>query len=380
MNGEPPTVALFCATFLRPEMLHIHRHVTGLKEFQPLVLTQKHEGDWPAPRVELVKRSPFRFLARAREKRTGHPWQISSGEVRRFRDLLQDAKLLHVFFGNVAIHLLPLLRHSPIPVVVSFHGSDVAGSMASPAYAAAVKELFQLAAVVPCRSGQLAARVAQLGCPPTKLRIMRTILPDIRFQLRQLPADGAWRIVQAARLVPKKGLFTALQAFSRFAERYPKATFTIAGEGPLYDDLRQRAIQLGISHQVHLTGFLPQIALKVLYETSHIFLHPSEIANGDVEGIPNAMLEAMATGLPVVATHHGGIPEIVEDGANGLLCAERDAPALAEALFRLAEDHPLYFRLSEKASSSVRDQFSAERQIAAIEEIYREAILAHSVS
>ena len=359
-------------------MLHIHRHVVGLKNFQPLVLTQKREGDWPAPRVELVKRSPFRFLARAREKRTGPPWQISPGEVRRFRELLQDAQLLHVFFGNVAVHLLPLLRQSPVPVVVSFHGSDVAGSMASPAYAAAVQELFQLAAVVPCRSEQLAARVAALGCPEKKLRIMRTILPDLPFQLRESPADGAWRVVQAARLVPKKGLLTALQAFARFSEKYPGSTFTIAGEGPLEQTLRQRAAQLGLARQVHFTGFLPQVALNALYASSHIFLHPSEIANGDVEGIPNAMLEAMATGLPVVATHHGGIPEIIENGVNGLLCAERDAPALADALCALASDHSLYFRLSENAASSVRAQFSAERQIAAIEEIYQQAILAHS--
>lgn len=359
-------------------MLHIHRHVTGLKTFQPLVIAQKCEGQWPVERLEVVKRSPWRFLARGQEKKTGKPWQISAGEVQRMRALLKNCQILHVFFGNVAVHLLPLLRECPVPLVVSFHGSDVAGSMASPGYAEAVKELFQYATVVPCRSEQLADRVAELGCPREKLRMMRTILPDIPFKTRTIPMDGKWRIVQAARLVPKKGLGTALKAFARFAGEYPEATFTIAGEGPLEETLRQQAQQLGIAHLVNFTGFLSQEALTALYADSHIFLHPSETAGGDVEGVPNAMLEAMASGLPVVATHHGGIPEVIQDGGNGLLCAERDAPAVAEALLRLAGAPSLYMHLSEKASSTVRAQFSAERQIAAIEEIYHKAILAHS--
>lgn len=375
-----PQAALFCATFLRPEMLHIHRHVTGLKTYEPLVIAQKCEGEWPVKRLEVVRRSPWRFLSRGREKKTGEPWQISEGETQRILELLKDCEVLHVFFGNVAVHLLPLLRKCPVPVVVSFHGSDVAGSMASPEYAEAVRELFALAAAVPCRSEQLAERVAALGCPQDKLRMMRTILPDIAFHERRPPMDGAWRVVQAARLVPKKGLATALKAFARFAGEYPLATFTIAGEGPLEEKLREEARNLGLADRVTFTGFLSQEALRDLYAGSHIFLHPSETAQGDVEGIPNAMLEAMASGLPVVATHHGGIPEVIQDGGNGLLCAERDAPAVAEALLRLAGATPLYARLSENASSSVRAQFSAERQIAAIEEIYREAVLAQSSS
>ncbi len=361
-------------------MLHIHRHVTGLKAFRPLVIAQKCEGEWPVERLEVVKRSPWRFLARGREKKTGEPWQISSGEVRRMRGLLGECELLHVFFGNVAVHLLPLLRECPVPIVVSFHGSDVAGSMISPGYAEAVRELFELAAVVPCRSEQLAERVAELGCPREKLRIMRTILPDIPFETRRTPTDGKWRIVQAARLVPKKGLVTALKAFARFAGQYPEATFTIAGEGPMDEALQREAQQLGIAERVNFTGFLSQKALSALFASCHIFLHPSETAQGDVEGVPNAMLEAMASGLPVVATHHGGIPEVIQDGANGLLCAERDAPAVAEALRRLVAAPTLYHRLSENASSSVREMFSAEGQIAAIEEIYQQAILAQSSS
>jgi len=359
-------------------MLHIHRHVTGLKNFRAVVLAQKRAGDWPAERVEVVRRSPWRFLARMAEKCTGHPWQISSGETERMLEFLRatDSRLLHVFFGNVAVHLLPLLRKCGIPVVVSFHGSDVAGTMASPGYAEALAEMFQLAAAVPCRSDRLAERVAQLGCPPEKLRLMRTILPDIAFPHRTPPSDDVWRIVQAARLVPKKGLATALRAFAAFTIQHPSSTFRIAGEGPLKDGLQSLAVELGVEDRVEFTGFLSQEALQELFALAHIFLHPSETVHGDVEGVPNAMLEAMAAGLPVVSTRHGGIPEVITDGQNGLLCAEKNVGETSAALLRLAGDPGLYRAISQNAALSVREQFSRDRQIAAIEKIYRDAILA----
>ncbi len=380
MGPTPPSVALFCATFLKPEMLHIHRHIVGLRSFRPVVIAQKREGDWPVDRIEIVKRSAGRFLARASERRSGRPWQISKTEAARILAVIEreSCALLHVFFGNIAVHLLPLLRRCPIPVVVSFHGSDVAGSMASDNYSDALAELFTLTTVVACRSEQLASKVARLGCPETKTRLMRTVVPDLPFIQREPPTNGAWQIMQAARLVPKKGLSTALRAFAGFGRQYPEAAFVIAGGGPMERELIKLAAELGVYDRVRFAGFLSQSALERLFLSSHIFLHPSETAAGDVEGIPNAMLEAMACGLPVVATRHGGIPEAIEHGRNGLLCAERDPDGVTAALLRLANDAVLYRTLAQQASASVHEQFSKERQVAAIEEIYGDAILAHS--
>lgn len=376
MNGNRPAVALFCATFLRPEMLHIHRQISGLRNFSPVVITQKREGDWAAERVEVVPRSPFRFVGREAERWLGTPWQITRAESERMLAIMRrtEASILHIFFGNVAVHMLPLIRRSEIPAVISFHGSDVAGRIASPAFERARREMFRHARLVLCRSEQLAEKVGALGCDASKLRIMRTVLPPVRRISRPPPADGAWQIVQASRLVRKKGIATALRAFAAFLKTHPQAKFTIAGEGPLEEELHGIASSLGIAGSVEFRGFLPQPALARLYESAHIFVHPSETVGGDVEGIPNSLLEAMASGLPCVATKHGGIPEVIQNGVTGMLCKEGDWQGISAALLRLADDPELNARVSVEGSEFVSGEFSAEKQIANIERLYREAM------
>ena len=357
-------------------MLHIHRQISGLKNFSPVVITQKREGDWDAERVEVVRRSAFRFVGRGAERWLGTPWQITRAEAERMRSIIRstEASLLHIFFGNVAVHMLPLIRLSEVPVVISFHGADVAGQIASPDFENARREMFQHARLVLCRSEQLAEKVGALGCEASKLRIMRTVLPPVRGFPRIPPANGGWHIVQASRLVRKKGIATALRAFAGFLKTHPKAKFTVAGEGPMEEELRGVALSLGISGNVEFTGFLSQAALARLYADAHIFVHPSETVGGDVEGIPNSLLEAMASGLPCVATDHGGIPEVIQNGITGLLCKEGDWQAISAALLRLADEPELHARVSMAGSEFVNKEFSAEKQIANIERLYSEAI------
>ncbi len=356
-------------------MLHIYRHLTGLRTYAPRVITQKLDGQWPGVPVEVIPRSTWRFLSRGIERWSGRPWQVGGSETRSILRLIasSETRLLHVFFGNVAIHLLPLLRRCQVPVVISFHGSDVTGSMASPAFASVRQEMFQRAALVLCRSQQLADRVAELGCDPAKLRIMRTVIPGIDFEERPPAADGQWHLVQACRLVPKKGLGSTLRAFAEFLRSHPQAKLTIAGEGPMDSELRKLATELGIAARVDFTGFLPQPQLADLLKSAHIFLHPSETIAGDVEGIPNSLLEAMASGLPAIATRHGGIPEVITDHETGLLCNEADPAALARAMSKLVSDRPLAARLARQGSDFVREEFSADRQIKNIEALYNEA-------
>ncbi len=373
------TVASYCTTFLKPEMLHIYRQVTGLREFETFVMTKSRDNaaTFPFDAVEVLPRPRINFVSRFYKK---YLRQLEPVFYRGEYDLLQSvlarrhADLLHVYFGHTGVHLLPFIRHWPGPTVVSFHGMDIMLRDREPGYNDRLRELVQTVPLVLARSESLARRLTELGADPSRIRLNRTGIPldEFPFVPRSAPTDGAWHLVQAARLIEKKGIDHALQAFATFKKSHPGATFTIAGDGRLRPALEQLATDLDLGESVRFAGFQTQPQLRALYERSHIFIHPSQTTDTlDQEGVPNAMLEAMATGLPVVATHHGGIPEAVTDGRDGYLTPERDATALAASLEKLTTT---YEQTSRRAADSVREKFSSTAAITALESHYREAI------
>jgi colanic acid/amylovoran biosynthesis glycosyltransferase len=227
------------------------------------------------------------------------------------------------------------------------------------------------------RSESLGRAIVEIGCAPEKIRVQRTGIPvdEIPFRERVWPNYGAWKFVQACRLIEKKGLKTSLRAFTQFAARYPLATFTIAGEGPLRDELEILAQELGIDSRVKFAGFVSQTELRELFYRSHIFLHPSEQgADGNQEGVPNSMLEAMVSGLPVFATEHGGIPEAIEEGKSGILVKETDPDALAHALLHAVAYPDQLATIAHNGAKSVRQKFEQTAHTRKLEDYYFEAM------
>lgn len=377
-------VASYCTTFLKPEMLHIYRQITGLRRWQTFVVTRERQCPelYPMPPdgVELLPKVRSHFVRRFWLKYVKkEPPIVYRGEYRVLAGVLErrQADLMHVYFGHTGVHLLPFLQRWPRPAVVSFHGMDVQTRAKDPSYETRLRALLPTVTLVLARSHSLLERLQELGCPADKLRLNRTGIPLDAFPFveRPMPAQGEWRVVQACRLIEKKGLDDALHAFAAFRRVFPRARFTIAGEGPLLGALEQLRDELGLGDAVRFAGFLKGEELARLYHASHLFLHPSRMtADQNQEGVPNAMLEAMATGLPVVATQHGGIPEAVRDGATGLLTAERDREALAQALLGLAQAPERWQDLGRAASADMAANFEAKAQVACLESLYDEAV------
>ena len=363
-------------------MLHIYRQITALRRVEPFVIAQKREeaARYPFDRIAIVGKPPTHFLRRFWFKQVREtPWQISSGEVERLIGLLAKikAELLHIYFGHIAVHLLPLIRAWEKPSVVSFHGADVMVDLDKPAYRAATQQMLEAVRLVLVRSDSLGRALINIGCPAGKIRLQRTGIPidEIPFRPREWPANGAWKFVQACRLIEKKGLRVSLRAFAQFAARHPGSTFTIAGEGPLRNELGSVAAELGIADKVFFPGFISQTQLRELFYQSHIFLHPSEVGgDGNQEGVPNSMLEAMASGLPVFATEHGGIPEAIENGRSGILVKERDAEALARVLLERTANPEGLGAIARNGSDMVRKRFEQSGQTRQLEDYYLEAM------
>ena len=380
-----PTVACYCQDFLKPDMQHVHRQIMSLSRWQPAVITQKreHADQFPFPderkRLKVLPPLPWRNLRRAWFRHVKRaPLVIPASRVHRliYESMRFDAKVVHIFFGHIGVQLLPFIAASPRPVVVSFHGADVGVDAERPAWRAALQQVFQRSVLILARSESLLDSLEKLGCPRQKLRLQRTGIPldAWPFLARPQPADGAWHFVQACRLVPKKGLRTTLQAFAEIAGRYPNSTLTLAGDGPLREALRHAAVSAGLADKVRFPGFLDQDALRRLIYSAHAFFHPSETpADGNREGVPNALLEAMASGLPILATQHGGIPEAVTHGASGHLVPEGDAPALAHAALDLLADASRYQTMSAAARAEVSTKFERGAQTAILESYYDEA-------
>lgn len=359
-------------------MFHIYRQITSLERVRPIVIAQKREQaeHFPFNRVYTVGKPATHFLRRFWFRQLlDAPWQISKVELDTLLRILSktEAQLLHIYFGHIAVHLLPLIRAWPKPTVVSFHGADVLVDMHKPAYRRATEEMLAAVNHVLVRSESLRRAVVDLGCEENRIDIMRTGIPlqEFPFRERSFPENGEWRFLQACRLIEKKGLSTSLRAFAEFSARYPASAMTIAGEGPLLEELQALARDLKIDNRVMFPGFVPQEKLRELLYASHIFLHPSETGrDGNQEGVPNSMLEAMASGLPVFATHHGGIPEAIENGISGVLVAERDHGALARSLLDAVQDRHLIAQLGRTGSQSVGEKFDQRTQVRKLEDVY----------
>jgi colanic acid/amylovoran biosynthesis glycosyltransferase len=359
-------------------MLHIYRQITALKRWEPVVITQKRENAdrYPFQAVYVVPKSPMHFLRRFWFKQVrDKPWQISNAELSALFAVLSEtqARLLHIYFGQIAVHLLPLIRAWKNPTIVSFHGADVMVDMNKPAYREATLQMLEAVKLALVRSESLRRALVSLGCAPEKIEVQHTGIPreEFSFRDRNFPKDGEWRFVQAGRLIEKKGLPVTLRAFAIFLQQYPNATLTIAGEGPLLDELQRLARELNVAEHVSFTDFVWQEQLRNIYYRSHIFLHPSQTGHdGNQEGIPNSMLEAMATGLPVFATNHGGIPEAIQDGVGGVLVPERDHDALARALFDAVHDPGRLSQVARNGAEGVRENFNLVTQAQRLDDIY----------
>ena len=210
-------------------MLHIYRQITGLKRCAPVVIAQKRENAErypfepvhivPKPRTHFLRRFWFRQL---RDK----PWQISDAELSELLSVLSEtrARLLHIYFGHIAVHLLPLIRAWKNPSIVSFHGADVMVDMNKPAYREATLQMLDAVTLVLVRSESLRRALVDLGCDPEKIEIQRTGIPleEFPFRDRAVPKNGEWRFVQAGRLIEKKGSAGNPPRFLNLFEATPK--------------------------------------------------------------------------------------------------------------------------------------------------------------
>jgi glycosyltransferase involved in cell wall biosynthesis len=177
-------------------------------------------------------------------------------------------------------------------------------------------------------------------------------------------------IFSARRLVYKNGIDTLIESAHLVARNNPDILFVVAGKGPSRKLIEDRTKELGIEDNIKLTGFVPDDLLPVYYDAADYFVLPS--ASG--EGLPLVLFEAMACGLPVIATTVGGTPEIINHMKNGVLVPPRNPEAIAEALSKLLAEEKLGQTIGEEAKKNVEDRFTWEENLRQLKETYNEFV------
>ena len=219
-------------------------------------------------------------------------------------------------------------------IVTTFHGLDITNYLES--FGKDVYEqLFDLGDLFLPISDLWKKRLIELGCDPNKIVVhhMGIDCDKFLFQPRSLNSNDRIRFVTVSRLVEKKGVEYAIRAIAKLANTHRNIQYSIVGDGPLKEELQQLTKELNVEETVKLLGWKDRQEVIEILNQADIMLAPSVTSkNGDMEGIPVGIMEAMAVGLPVVSTYHSGIPELIEDGVSGFLVPERNVEALTQKL------------------------------------------------
>ena len=187
------------------------------------------------------------------------------------------------------------------------------------------------------------------------------------------PADNGPIFLAVGRFVEKKAPYLTLLAFSKVVKEAPSSQLIMVGGGPLLGICRKLIEPLGLKDSVELLGPQPTEKIEQLMRQARAFVqHSLEADNGDSEGTPVAVIEAQMSGLPVIATRHAGIPDVVLDGVTGFLVEEGDVEGMASQMVRLAKDPVLAGRLGNSARRSALENFTLDRHIRELSEMIAE--------
>jgi colanic acid/amylovoran biosynthesis glycosyltransferase len=290
----------------------------------------------------------------------------------------QNIECIHARFGPAGLELLDAAKQSGIPLITSFHGFDATKLVKTNAkYRASLKRLFRHGQAFTVVSEDMKRKLVRLGCPAEKIHLVRSGIDLFKFPLQPLPdvSKQKFRLLSVGRLTEKKGMDTLIKAFRYVRWKYPRATLTIVGEGKERAKLQRLIGKYKLQRHVTLTGALSHREVQEELRKCHLFVIACKRAkNGDQEGIPNVIMEAMATGRPVISTYHAGIPELVKHRKTGFLVPEKAPRKLAGMINRVLAEREKWPDIIAEARNSVEQHHNISKQRAELEALYLQLI------
>ena len=373
--------------YARPQETFIVNQVAGDHDaYEPFVLCRAQLANTPSS--TLASDTEVVSYMGATEQRG--PWEVAYRHLRMMSRAEQrfytshisrpSVRVVHAHYGTDAGFFLGSVRAADKPLVISYYGYDVSRFPRSYLGLGALYErrVWRYPALHIAMTAQMREDLIRFGVPADSIRVHHHGI-DVDFWARSdgcRDASHASYVLMVAGLQPKKGQADLLKAFRLASQSIPGLELHLAGTGSLQHGLEALAAELGIAERVRFLGHVPHgPALLREYANALFFCHPSRTAeNGDREGLPGTILEAMACGLAVVATKHAGIPEAVRDGESGILVDEGDVSALAEAIESLVANVAARESYGAAGRRRAVEKFSARVQSRRLEKIYDEAV------
>jgi glycosyltransferase involved in cell wall biosynthesis len=361
----PPTVCVATSTrhaaeessFIRAHMARLPVRVVVLSGLEPPPLDESGAAVAPSAGERVLRAAARRLMpgavARAQDA-------VLARHLRR-----HGVSVVLAEFGPTAHRLLAACRAAHVPLVAHFHGYDASVTRLVDGHRG-YAELLAGAAAVVAVSRDMEARLLSLGAPRERLHY-NTYGVDTGLFAGGEPGAAPPLFVAVGRFVEKKAPELTLLAFHALLRDVPQARLTMLGDGPLLGPCQRMAVALGLQDAVRFPGAQPPETVAASLRQARAFVQHSVTArDGDAEGTPVAVIEASSTGLPVVSTRHGGIPDVVTDGESGYLVDPGDAPAMAERMLRLAREPALASRLGASGRRRVQAGFTMERSLAGL--------------
>ena len=318
----------------------------------------------------LIKGSLFsRGLRHARRRLLGESWEFAvyRGIARGLKSLRADVALAE--YGTTGVMVWKPCVQQGVPLVVHFHGYDASKNEVIQRLAIPYQQMFEHAAAVIGVSAAMCEQLIRLGCPQSKL-----IYSPYGVDIDQFTGRGAARseakFVAVGRFVEKKAPYLTIVAFAKVAKHRQDASLVFIGDGPLLPMCKDLAGALGVDSRIRFLGSQAHdVVAREMADSCAFVQHSITASSGDSEGTPLAVLEAAASGLPVVATRHAGIMDVVVHERTGFLVDERDVAGMAKYMGAVLDCPMLAREMGAAGRLRVEDRFTMGGSISRLESI-----------
>lgn len=351
-----------------------HNQIINLKRYKPIVIAQSTMNLDKFPVPDIYSSQKHSFISRIIDRISGKP--ADSYPTRYFENIIKEnnAELLHAHFGTEGVRYLKLKNNLNLPMITTFYGQDVSMIPRIPYWKKQYIQLFQKEELFLAEGNNMKKELIKLGCPENKIVVQHlgVDLNKFKFTPRMLPEDGNIIILIAGSFREKKGIPYAIESFAKVKQNHPDIQLRILGDGSLRNQIETLIKELNIQKSVILLGYQSHEVFMNEIQNAHLFMLPSITAqNGDTEGgAPVSIIEAQATGLPVISSYHADIPEVVVDGKSALLAPERDVEILAKHLEYLVEHPDVWGRMGRTGREHVEKEYDVMAQVGKLEIIY----------